>query len=225
MACIQRILEQTRKGYGTEQSVPYPFYLIAHIMLQNEKHGALWLSKERVTVAVKIVIDAGHGGWDNGSQYNGRREKDDTLNLALAVGEILSENGIDVDYTRTTDIYETPFKKATDANNAGADYFISIHRNSGEVPGQYAGVQSLVYSDSGVVHRMAENINRELEAVGFDNIGIEERPNLVVLRRTNMPAVLVEVGFINSDHDNEIFDTRFQEVATAIADGIMQTIG
>lgn len=176
-------------------------------------------------MAVKIVIDAGHGGWDNGSQYNGRREKDDTLNLALAVGEILSENGIDVDYTRTTDIYETPFKKATDANNAGADYFISIHRNSGEVPGQYAGVQSLVYSDSGVVHRMAENINRELEAVGFDNIGIEERPNLVVLRRTNMPAVLVEVGFINADHDNEIFDTRFQEVATAIADGIMQTIG
>ena len=171
-------------------------------------------------MAVKIMIDAGHGGWDNGAQFEGRKEKDDTLSLALAVGRILAENGIDVEYTRTDDIYETPLKKATDANESGADYFVSIHRNSGTIPEQYTGVQTLVYNDSGVAHRMAE-----LASLGFVNIGIEERPNLVVLRRTTMPAVLVEAGFINSNKDNAIFDSQFDAVATAIADGIMQTIG
>ena len=176
-------------------------------------------------MAVKIMIDAGHGGWDNGAQFEGRKEKDDTLSLALAVGRILAENGIDVEYTRTDDIYETSLKKATDANESGADYFVSIHRNSGTIPEQYTGVQTLVYNDSGVAHRMAENINSELASLGFVNIGIEERPNLVVLRRTTMPAVLVEAGFINSNKDNAIFDSQFDAVATAIAYGIMQTIG
>ena len=71
-----------------------------------------------------IVLDAGHGGSDYGATYNGRAEKDDNLKLALAVGDILEKNGIDVVYTRTTDEYETPFKKATDANDAKADYFV-----------------------------------------------------------------------------------------------------
>lgn len=68
------------------------------------------------------MIDAGHGGADFGATYNGRQEKDDNLRLALAVGEILSENGIDVEYTRTTDVYQTPFEKATLGNQSGADF-------------------------------------------------------------------------------------------------------
>ena len=80
------------------------------------------------------MIDAGHGGADFGATYNGRQEKNDNLRLALAVGEILSENGIDVEYTRTTDIYQTPFEKATLGNQSGADFFISFHRNSSPEP-------------------------------------------------------------------------------------------
>ena len=71
-----------------------------------------------------IMMDAGHGGRDPGAVYNGRQEKDDTLRLALAVGEILQDRGIDVEYTRTTDVYETPYEKAMEANQAGADLFI-----------------------------------------------------------------------------------------------------
>lgn len=75
---------------------------------------------------VSIMLDAGHGGRDPGAVYNGRQEKDDVLKLVLAIGEILQNSGIDVEYTRTTDIYETPFQKATEANEAGVDFFISI---------------------------------------------------------------------------------------------------
>ena len=73
-------------------------------------------------MAVKIVIDAGHGGYDAGATYNGRREKDDTLALALAVGEILEAQGYDVVYTRTDDVYDSPVQKARIGNESGADF-------------------------------------------------------------------------------------------------------
>ena len=171
-----------------------------------------------------IMLDAGHGGTDPGAVYNGRREKDDTLRLVLAIGQILQNRGVDVEYTRTTDIYETPFQKAMEANEAGVDYFVSVHRNSFEQDNIVSGVESLVYDLSGIKYRMAENINANLETVGFVNLGVKARPNLVVLKRTKMPAVLVEVGFLNSDTDNQLFDENFNDIALAIADGILETL-
>lgn len=171
-----------------------------------------------------VVLDAGHGGANPGATYNGRRESDDVLALALAVGAILEENGVGVYYTRTTDVYESPSRKAMEGNEAGADYFISLHRNSSPYPNQYSGVESLVYNRYGAAARMAYNINSRLEQVGYVNQGVNERQNLVVLNQTNMPSVLVEVGFINTDADNVLFDERFDETAQAIADGILQTL-
>lgn len=127
-------------------------------------------------------------------------------------------------YTRTNDVYETPTTKALEGNASGADYFISIHRNSSPIPNQYTGIESLVYNRYSTAGTIAQNINRNLEALGFANQGVNERKNLAVLRRTNMPAVLVEVGFINNDQDNALFDARFDEIAQAIADGILESI-
>ena len=161
-----------------------------------------------------IMLDAGHGGErDPGAVYNGRQEKDDNLRLTLAVGEILQNNGIDVLYTRTTDVYQTPYEKAMEANNAGVDFFISIHRNSYPTDNEVSGVETLVYDLSGLKYQMAQDINDQLEAVGFVNLGVKARPNLVVLKRTKMPALLVEAGFINSDIDNQLFDDNFQDIA------------
>ena len=171
-----------------------------------------------------IMLDAGHGGRDPGAVYNGRSEKDDTLALTLAVGEILQSRGVDVLYTRTTDVYETPYQKAMEANEAGVDFFVSIHRNSSPEANTYSGVESLIFDRSGIKLEMAEDINDQLEAVGFINLGVKERPGLVVLRRTDMPAVLVEAGFINSDTDNLLFDNNFDDIAAAIADGILDTL-
>ena len=161
-----------------------------------------------------VVIDPGHGGSNPGAVYMGRQEKDDVLALSLAVGQILEDNGVPVYYTRTTDIYESPTQKALEGNAAGADYFVSIHRNSSPYPNQYTGIES----------RLARNINARLEQIGFVDQGVNERTDLVVLNRTDMPAVLVEVGFINTDADNQLLDERFYDVAQAIADGILQTI-
>lgn len=175
-------------------------------------------------MAYKIMIDAGHGGADGGASYKGRLEKDDNLKLALAVGEILTQNGVDVEYTRTTDVYQTPFEKAQIANASGADFFISFHRNSSPMPNQYSGVEVLLYNKSGEKLDMAENINGALGELGFREIGVQARPGLVVLRRTKMPALLIETGFLNTDADNQKFDDEFHDIAQAFASGILGTL-
>ncbi|MFQ9515087.1 MAG: N-acetylmuramoyl-L-alanine amidase [Eubacterium sp.] len=175
-------------------------------------------------MAYRIILDPGHGGSDPGATYNGRQEKDDALGLAMAVGQLLQNAGFDVEYTRTTDVYDTPFEKATIANNAGGDLFVSFHRNSSPVPNMYNGVQTLVYNDQGLKAELARNINQNLVALGFEDKGVVERPNLVVLKRTKMPAVLIEAGFINSDIDNHLYDEHFEETAQAIADAIIDTL-
>lgn len=172
----------------------------------------------------KIIIDAGHGGVEPGALYQGRREKNDTLRLALAVGEILSRAGMDVVYTRVNDIYQTPFEKALIANNSEADYFLSIHRNAMPVPGTASGSETLVYENTGVPAMLAANINEQMEKAGFSNLGTIERPGLIVLRRTQMPAVLVEAGFIDNEADNVFFDQNFEKIAQAIADGVLMTV-
>ena len=168
-----------------------------------------------------IVFDAGHGGSDPGAVYERRREKDDNLSLAIAVGELLSRQGVSVIYTRTTDVYQTPFEKAQMANQADADFFISFHRNSSEEPNQYTGVETLVYDNSGIKQTMAENINGALSELGFRNLGVKARPGLVVLRRTKMPALLIETGFLNNEQDNTLYDEKQEEIARAIADAVL----
>lgn len=78
-------------------------------------------------MAYSIMLDAGHGGQDPGAVYKGRQEKNDNLKLALAVGEILKNKGIDISYTRTGDVYQTPFEKGTACKSGRSRllYFIS----------------------------------------------------------------------------------------------------
>lgn len=172
----------------------------------------------------KITVDAGHGGVDPGAVYQGRQEKDDNLKLALAVGERLENKGFDVVYTRTEDIYQTPYQKAVFANESGADFLVSLHRNSSEYPNQYTGVETLIYNEEGKKVNVAEAVNEGLENIGFRNNGVKIRPGLVILRRSKMPAILVEAGFINSEEDNRLFDEEFDRIADAIADNIAQTL-
>ena len=176
-------------------------------------------------MAATIVIDPGHGGSDPGAVYNGRREKDDNLRLALAVGRLLEQRGYNVVYTRTEDVFDTPGEKARIANRAGGDYFVSFHRNSSPYANTYSGVETLVFADEGVKGELARSVNSELEKVGFNNLGVKERTNLTVLKRTQMPAILIEAGLLNTEADNRTFDNNFDSMANAIATGISNVVG
>ncbi|MDO5520343.1 MAG: N-acetylmuramoyl-L-alanine amidase [bacterium] len=172
----------------------------------------------------KIYIDAGHGGYDNGATYNGRKEKDDNLKLALAVGDALRKKGIDTDFTREKDVYQSPSEKAQMANEGDADLFISFHRSSSPVPNTNGGVEAYVYDTGGINEQLAKNINANLEKIGFKNNGVRVNKNLTILKKTNMPAVLLDIGYVNTDQDNRDFDTKFDQIVNAISDAIIGVV-
>lgn len=172
----------------------------------------------------RIALDAGHGGADPGSVYQGRQEKEDVQNLALSVGNILTDRGFDVVYTRTEDTYESPYEKAEIANRSGADVLISLHRNSMQEPNTGSGAEALVYQKTGKAGKIAEILLTALQMVGFVNLGVTERPGLALLKYTKMPAVLLEVGFVDSEEDNRLYDSKFPEIASAVADGVEKSM-
>lgn len=174
-------------------------------------------------MSYRIILDAGHGGFDSGAVYQGRKEKEDCLRLALEVGDKLVQNGIQVAYTRTIDVYRNVNDRIHIANHSEGDLLISLHRNASPYPNTYRGVETHIFNEEKKKEFYADNINQSLNNVGFRNLGINLRKDIPLLKYAEMPALLIEVGYIHSNCDNAIFDDYFDEVSSAICSGILQS--
>lgn len=169
---------------------------------------------------MKVILDAGHGGFDEGVVFENRLEKDDNLDLTLAVGKLLEDAGLEVVYTRISDVYESPVGKAQSANEMGGDLIVSFHRNFGRDSTIFSGVESFIFQKGTVSEEVAERITKNLEEVGFQNLGVVVNKNPAILRKTVMPAIMLEIGSMNNNEDNLLFDQKFDQIADAIAAGI-----
>lgn len=169
---------------------------------------------------VKIFLDAGHGGKDSGACHGPRKEASDVLKLTKAIGAKLVKYDFEVIYDRTTDTYHSPSDKAAKANKSGADYFFSIHRNCAS--GNASGYETLYYSRSDKKDALRKGFAAGMARCGFAIRSDKQRKELAVLRKTDMPALLLEVGFIDSKKDNKIFDSKFNEIAKEIAKVIIK---
>ena len=169
---------------------------------------------------MKIFLDAGHGGKDPGACHGSRKESGDVLKLVKAVGAKLVNAGFDVVYDRTTDTYHSPSQKAEKANKNNVDYFFSIHRNC--FNGTASGYETLYYNKSDKKTKLMKGFSGVMQKQGFVIRGDKQRTNLTVLKKTKAPALLLEVGFIDSDKDNRIFDKKFNQIAAGIADVIIK---
>lgn len=171
----------------------------------------------------KVVIDPGHGGKDNGAEgEDGRYEKEFTLSLGKEVEDMLeAESDISVSMTRDDDTFisQESRDRPDYANEENADLYISLHGNTFDDP-SVSGTETYYYSDD--TRSLAETMqNHVTGATEFSDRGIKQK-DLFVLRDTDMPAVLLEVGYItNPDNEEAMFTDDFQqEVATSIVDGI-----
>ena len=171
-----------------------------------------------------IILDDGHGGNDLGDAYGNRFEKNDNLRLALAVGEKLADYGYNVEYTRITDTYLSQFDRVEIANRLGGDFLLSLHRVIGELPVSEGGLGFYINSRGGLAEEAAVNIASALLPLGFCNYSIDIRSELPVISGTDMPSLMLAIGYLNSEADNLFFDTRLDEIAAAIALGIYNTI-
>ena len=176
----------------------------------------------------QVVIDAGHGGSDVGAEYNGRYEKDDNLALALLVEEKLDSMGIDAVLTRDDDTFISLEKRCMIANIRQAELFVSLHRNSADGAN---GVEIWVGSEENqTAVCLAENILTMLDKAGISkNRGVKSGyaggdGDYYVNSHSNMPSCLVELGFINSEKDNMLFDEKLDAYALAIADAVADSL-
>ncbi len=161
-----------------------------------------------------IVIDAGHGGKDPGavSPFSKTKEKDLALTMAQKLRHKLENIGYKVYMTRDDDTYVELKNRAEIANNLGANAFLSIHINANGTQDP-KGVEMLYVPDGRDNKGFAQVLQTEVcKATGAKSIGIIQRPNLVVIRETKMPAVLAELGFItNPGEERLLLDEAYQD--------------
>lgn len=177
-----------------------------------------------------VVIDAGHGGpEESGAVYGGMIEKDVNLDIAKRLDTLLENNGIKTYMIRESDIFIGFYERAYIANKMNAALFVSIHNNA--FTSEFHGTETLYFPYSTSTYLSGKEFAQIIQdklvgALGTKNRGIVERPNLVVLKATTMPAVLAEIAFITNDRDRaNLNNAQFkQNAAAALCEGIIEAL-
>lgn len=182
---------------------------------------------------VIIVIDPGHGGEDLGAYHEKLYEKDINLDISKKLGEKLEEKDIRVVYTRDDDTFIDLDPRVNIANDLEATLFISVHNNAMPDNSQYRGTETLYCPLVSEVERRMDGeklaliVQKELvKTLNTIDNGIIQRPNLAVLRKTKMPAVIVEIAYISSSSDREkLKNEEFrQKAADALSNAVMKAL-
>lgn len=208
---------------------PYPTYTSKGISSDPSKP----IEEEKKQV---VVIDAGHGGYDEGSMgLDGTLEKNITLSIATKVQKILEQNQIGVVMTRTSDNVSWTSDNAQDlqarldlAANVKAQAFVSIHCNFSEVESEWiSGSEIYVNFEQPDSVKLAERINEQLASLSSQLKNREMKTeSLHVIHYNTMPSIIVETGFLSNEHDLTFLKSENgqQLLAEAIAKGTLEYI-
>ena len=192
--------------------------------------------KGKTEMAIKVYIDQGHNpsSYNTGAEGNGYFEQDITYRIGILLNRYFEGNAEFV--TRLSRPTPTTMlgtsnstslsARVSDANTWGADLFLSLHTNAAPTP-TANGSECLVYSyEATVANAVARDILDQMTLItGLRDRGIIERPGLYVLRRTEMPAVVVEMGFITNPSDAELLANSPNLFALGIYRGVLRYYG
>ena len=178
---------------------------------------------------MKVFLNPGHspnGEPDPGAVngYTHLRECDVAKSICDLVEQYLTAAGVEVVGNLQSDnlFHDSDYNQpcvVDEANDSGADVFVSVHCNAFDKRAH--GTEVEVYQAGGASSLLAGFIQAQIvEALGTTDRGVKERPRLIVLSHTTMPAVLVETAFIDEEHDEELLRTRQDDFARAIARAI-----
>jgi N-acetylmuramoyl-L-alanine amidase len=171
---------------------------------------------------VRVVLDAGHGGYDHGAIYGGHNEKDINLQIATRVQENLKTAGIDAYMTRNEDRFMSLVERVELSNTIEPKIFVSMHANALVTNPDMQGLQTYYHSDGGL--KLGEYVHKRLvKDVGMPDQRIR-KANFWVCKYTKAPSILLELGFMtNVEERNKLTRDSYQaELAKAISRGIIE---
>jgi N-acetylmuramoyl-L-alanine amidase len=173
---------------------------------------------------VVVIIDPGHGGKDSGALgIGGAREKDVILPIGKRLAEILQQNGVQVVMTRDSDYFVTLPGRVQLAERANADVFVSIHANSAGASRPDVNGLEVYYYDSGLdlARIVRSSILQSISTLKDRGV---RRARFYVLRKSSMPSILVETGYMTGREDMARLRTSAyqNQMAEAIARGVLQ---
>ncbi|MGG6311698.1 N-acetylmuramoyl-L-alanine amidase family protein [Paenibacillus macerans] len=176
--------------------------------------------------AYRIVIDPGHGGKDPGANsVSGMEEKGFTLSLALKVYDLLRQEPMFEPYlTRTDDRFIKLEDRSRFANEMQADALISLHGNTFEGPEEVSGTETYYFAEGDGSSGLAQDIHQHLiDALGFEDRGVRQE-DWKVLRTSEVPAVLAEVGFLTNPGNEAVLlsEAGQEKAAQAMVDALKQ---
>jgi N-acetylmuramoyl-L-alanine amidase len=177
---------------------------------------------------MKVFINPGHDlDHDSGAcNADGTRECDIAAAIGKSVKEYLEAAGCECQIMQSDNLdWDSDYADRQDAavcptaNAWPADIFISIHCNAANT--QARGTEVEVYQAGGQSQLLAQCIQDQIvNSLGTIDRGVKEMPQLIVLKRTDMPSALVETAFIDNDEDCSLLKNRTDEFARAIARGV-----
>lgn len=198
--------------------------LLAAVVAVVCVRGGVFETKYAYSGEPYVCLDAGHGADDVGATDGNRFEKDDDLRLTLKIKEKLEAMGIKVYLTRGDDSDVTLKERCKSANKKGCTLFVSVHRNSADDKNAN-GIEAWVSRNpKGDEYTIAEDLVANIcKLTGQKSRGVKKgfRDNFYgdyyINSDTDMPSLLLEVGFITNEKDNKAFDEKLDETAETIA--------
>lgn len=210
--------------------------MISGFLTKNKEHPVL--DQEKIDIKkdsptelpaitqknIMIILDAGHGGKDNGTSYKEEKEKDINLAVVEKMKELLEQKGVTVVLTREIDEFISLDERVDMANQLEADLFISIHCNDYAEDSSVKGLECY-YWEGSIGENYANNIIEILKDRGNVETRNAKPENYRVLRNTKMPSVLIELGYISNREDRQnLIDNDYQEkLAEELVECILQS--
>ncbi len=200
-----------------------------HIENEGDRY-AIYAKNPKDVYQKVLLLDAGHGGKDPGTNGNGLLEKDMTLAIMQKVAAKLENSDIHVYLTRNSDVYPENNVRAKTANQI-ADMMVSIHMNSGPVSASGTEVLYQIHTNDVPPKMTSKKLSEILQqhivtATGNINRNTKHWETVLILNQTTVPTALIEVGFLTNPGDAlKISNPEYQDtVAQAIADGIQEAM-
>ena len=161
----------------------------------------------------KVFLSAGHGGTDPGAVANGLYEKAINLNIVLACKSELERHGVTVICSRTKDENDPVAQEVKEANASGAAIAVSFHINAGGGD----GFEVFHHEASSKGEKLATLCEKHVKDLEQNSRGLKNGNHLYFIKKTTMPAVLIESFFIDNAKDKSIGDTVAEQSAFGIA--------